>query len=400
MKSKVLLIWMAVLLLSGCTALNPPAPTPLPTVVLDNIGSGAPLAPTTNTGGVTASGSVVPARLAPVSFSTGGSVQAVNVANGDKVQEGQVLVRLSGGEKLAAAVEAANLELLAAQQALSDLQDNAEQARAQAQLRLAQAKDAYETAQKHRSWKQYRVGSDDQIAVARADLTVAQDRADKAEDAYNGVSGSPEGSVTKAGALSALAAARTARDKAQANLNYLLSIPNSIDVDKAEGELQVAKAELDAAQREYDKLQNGPDPEALALVDARIQNAQAQLSAGQASLANVELKAPFSGTVNKITVVGGEWVLPGQAILTLADLDHLRVETSDLSERDVNRVAVGQPVTVNVKALAQDVPGRVSEISPLADIIGGDVVYTTWIDLDTVPTDLRAGMSVDVQFGQ
>ncbi len=405
MKSKGLWVLLAALLLlalPACNTLNPPAPTPLPTVVLDGSNPSAGAAPDASlpVGGVTASGVIVPAQLAQLAFPAGGSVQEVSVASGDKVQQGQVLVRLSGSEKLAAAVEAANLELLSAQQALADLQDNAEQARAQAQLRLAQAKDAYDTAQKHRGWKQYRVGSDDQIAVARADLTVAQDRVDKAEEAYNGLSGDPEANVTKAAALSALAAARTARDRAQANLNYLLSIPNSIDVDKAEGELQVAKAELDAAQSEFDKLQNGPNPEALALIQARIQNAQAQLTAAQASLADVELKAPFDGVVSKLNLVGGEWVLPGQVILTLADLDHLRVETTDLSERDVPQIGVGQPVTVVIKALGQNVSGRVAEISPLADTLGGDVVYTTWIDLDSLPTGLRAGMSVDVRFGE
>ncbi len=399
MKANALFILLSFVLLSGCNTLKPQAPPPLPTVVLDN-SSPAPAAPAASAGSVTASGSIVPARLAQVAFSSGGSIQAIQVSNGDKVQEGQVLIRLSGSEKLDAAVEAANLELLAGQQALADLQTNAEQARAAAQLRLAQAKDAYDTAQKHRTWKQYRVGSDDQIAVARADLTVAQDRVEKAEEAYNGVSGSPEESVTKAGALSALAAARTARDRAQANLNYLLSIPNAIDVDKAEGELQVARAELDAAQREYDQLQNGPNPEALAFALARVQNGQAQLAAAQSSQKDVELKAPFNGTVSNLTVSGGEWVLPGQSILTLADLDHLRVQTNDLSERDVERVSVGQPVSVTIKALSQDVPGRVAEISPLAGNLGGDVVYTTWIDLDSIPDGLRPGMSVDVRYGE
>jgi hypothetical protein len=53
---------------------------------------------------------------------------------------------------------------------------------------------------------------------------------------------------------------------------------------------------------------------------------------------------------------------------------------------------------VVIKALSQDVTGTVSEISPLADTLGGDVVYTTKIKLDSQPAGLRAGMSVDVQF--
>jgi len=40
----------------------------------------------------------------------------------------------------------------------------------------------------------------------------------------------------------------------------------------------------------------------------------------------------------------------------------------------------------------------VSEISPLADTLGGDVVYQATIDLDSIPEGLRSGMSVEVRF--
>jgi multidrug resistance efflux pump len=68
-----------------------------------------------------------------------------------------------------------------------------------------------------------------------------------------------------------------------------------------------------------------------------------------------------------------------------------------LSERDVPKVAVGQTATVTVKALNQDITGRVSAISPLADTLGGDQVYKVTIDLDKLPPGLLAGMSVVVQ---
>ena len=56
-------------------------------------------------------------------------------------------------------------------------------------------------------------------------------------------------------------------------------------------------------------------------------------------------------------------------------------------------------MTVSFKALDQDVSGVVSAISPLADTLGGDVVYKVTIELDSLPEGLRAGMSAEVQFG-
>jgi DNA-directed RNA polymerase subunit H (RpoH/RPB5) len=73
------------------------------------------------------------------------------------------------------------------------------------------------------------------------------------------------------------------------------------------------------------------------------------------------------------------------------------VETTDLSERDVARVAVGQPATVYVEGLGQDIQGRVVRIARRATTLGGDVVYKVVIELDQQPSGLRWGMSVDVE---
>ena len=94
----------------------------------------------------------------------------------------------------------------------------------------------------------------------------------------------------------------------------------------------------------------------------------------------------------------GETTQVGQIALTLADLAHLRVETTDLSERDVDRVAIGQPAIVFVKPLSSEIEGRVLRIAPQATIIGGDVVYAVIVELDQQLPGLRWGMSVDVQF--
>ena len=131
-----------------------------------------------------------------------------------------------------------------------------------------------------------------------------------------------------------------------------------------------------------------------------MQQAKDSLKAAQNRLANSRLLAPFSGTIVTTHVVPGEYVLPGQALVELSDIAHLEVETTDLSERDVSHVKEGQVVTVVIDALSQEITGRVIRISPLADTLGGDVVYKTIIALDNPPTELRPGMSVDVLFGE
>jgi multidrug resistance efflux pump len=198
--------------------------------------------------------------------------------------------------------------------------------------------------------------------------------------------------------LSALAAAQRAYDRAVGNLDYLNAMPNELEVALAEAELVSAKAEAERARIELEKLQNGPDAEEVELAEARIGNAQAAVNAGQAALADLVIKAPMNGTVGAVLVQAGEWAQPGQPLVVLIDLDQLNAQTTDLSERDVAQISLGQAASVTVKALGQDLSGKVILISPLADTLGGDVIYKATIRLDAYPLGLLPGMSVDVRF--
>jgi HlyD family secretion protein len=399
MKPKLLLTAFLAFILVGCNAFTNATPQPLPTVVLDT-GGANPTSPSQGfSAGVTASGIVAPARQAQLTTTAGGQIAQLNVAVGDVVKAGQVLATMAGSDKLNAAIESANLDLLSAQQALKDLNDNAALARTAAQTRLANAQKALDDAQKTRTRMNY-PHTTDQLVIQDAQteyLLAKQDYKDALKD-FNKLAHKKLTNLERADALNKVVAAEQKMKTALANYNWYLLGYSDIDVAQAEAGLQSAQAEFASAQQAFDQLQNGPDPQALALANAHVQNAQAQIKASQSALDELELKAPFNGTISKVNFSSGEWVTPGQPILVLADLDHLQVQTTDLSERDVPAVKVGQAATILIKALNQNVSGKVSEISPLADTLGGDVVYQTIINLDSIPAGLRAGMSVDVQF--
>jgi HlyD family secretion protein len=398
MKTKMLLFVAIALILAGCGAANEPTVEVIPTVVLDTGGTSTGSSQPAAAGDVVASGFVIPAQEAALSSAVGGAVDEINGKAGVDVKKGTVIVSLSGKEQQLAAVKAAELELLSAQQALDTLIENAENDRAEAQLRLAEASDAFNEAEKRRGWKEYRIGDDIQIQAAKADLIVAQDWLKRKQDAYGGWADSPEDNLNKAAALSELSNAQKAVDRAQANLNYLMNKPDEYEVAIADANLELARTELEAAQKAFDDLADGPDPDELALAEAKVANAEAQLAAAQTTLDRMEIKAPFAGTISKLFFQVGEWVQPGQSVLILADLNTLQVETTDLSERDVSDVSVGQKASVFIEALNTSVSGTVSEIDPLADTLGGDVVYRSVIVLDEVPDGLRAGMSAEVTF--
>lgn len=130
--------------------------------------------------------------------------------------------------------------------------------------------------------------------------------------------------------------------------------------------------------------------------DARVQQAQVTLQLAQINLAEGTLTAPFDGMVASLGVIPGEFVPSDQAVVTLATLDKLQLETTDLSERDIAKVKVGAPVDIFIEALGGNFNGKVVSISPKADTVGGDVVFKVTIAFDEPPETVLWGMTAEV----
>lgn len=136
------------------------------------------------------------------------------------------------------------------------------------------------------------------------------------------------------------------------------------------------------------------------LADAKVQQAQVTLELAQIDLAEGTLTAPTDGIVSSLSVIPGEFVPADQAVLTLATLDDLQLETTDLSERDIPGVAIGTPVDIFVAASNESFTGKVIGISPRADTVGGDVVFKVTIAFDRQPDNLLWGMTAEVNIAQ
>ncbi|MBK8417410.1 efflux RND transporter periplasmic adaptor subunit [Candidatus Villigracilis saccharophilus] len=131
--------------------------------------------------------------------------------------------------------------------------------------------------------------------------------------------------------------------------------------------------------------------------EAKAAQILAALDGAKANLVSGSLTAPFDGTIASVDVIAGELVQSGQVVLTLASLNDLQIETTDLSERDISRVKTGQSVNVYLEALDVTVTGKVILISPVSKTVGGDVVFPVTIKLDEQPEGLLWGMTAEVE---
>lgn len=130
--------------------------------------------------------------------------------------------------------------------------------------------------------------------------------------------------------------------------------------------------------------------------DALAVRAQASLEVAQATLAQSTLTAPFDGTVVAVHMLAGELAQLNRPVLAIATLDQLQVETTDLSERDIAKIKIGQTASVFVAALGKEFPAHIIAIAPRADTLGGDVIFKVALAFDEQPAGLLWGMTAEV----
>ncbi|MFZ2096656.1 MAG: efflux RND transporter periplasmic adaptor subunit [Anaerolineales bacterium] len=380
---KVFIIFMFIaLLLSSCSALggaSTPESTPIP-VVTDN-------------GAVISQGNLVPKDYMYLAFPGGGHIAEILVKQGDKVTAGQVLARLGDRQQYQANLTAAQLELANAQQSLDELNKNSDLSAANAWLTLLDAKQHVIEAQN--AWKA--VDTEEyQQKIDDADIKVSdmRTRLDDAQTEFDKYANLATDNPTRKAAETALNDAQDNYDQAVHEHDQLI-----IDRDRAQANLILAQAQQTQAQNDYDATRNGPDPEKLSMAQKNLDVADTHVTAAQAALDNLDLKAPFTGTVVDVNVSVGELVSSDKWAVLVADFSEWYVDTSDLTEQEVVKLSMGQAATVIPDALPDlHLSSNISEISDMFYVSAGDVLYHVRLKLNQPDPALRWGMTVEVDF--
>jgi HlyD family secretion protein len=289
---------------------------------------------------VGATGSVRANRSAKLLWQTSGMVEEVNVDVGDRVRQNDVLASLDKAS-VSQSIILAEADLVSAQKALSDLL-NSDTARAQAAIALDKAEQEYQKAYDYRQSLNGRITITD-IVIVRGKPVLKQ---------YKGY-----------------ADAETIAD--------------------ADEKLALALAQLEDAQREYDRVKDGPNPEDVAAAEARV-------AAAEATLNMAKIIAPFDGTVTQIGTAAGDQVSAGALAFRVDDLSRLLVDVQ-ISEVDINRVALGQEVTLTFDAiLERKYHGKVVEVGQAGDTVQGIVNFTVTVELMDADELVKPGMTAAV----
>jgi multidrug resistance efflux pump len=330
------------LLIAACSPAgraSTPTVEAIPTVIADST--------------IIAEGRLEPVRFADIAFTASGRISDIPVAEGQAVTQGQELIRL--GDASDTQYAAAQLELVSAKKALTDLTNSA--------------------------------GTD--FAQAVIDLKDAQEEYDKAVDYLDYLQNASKVPQTETRSF----LVQTWRGYEYRTKTKHFKGPAPADwIVEAENDLALKKAELDTVQRTYDRLKGGADAEQLAVLEAR-------LEAAEAGVAAFSVIAPFDGVVANLNAKLGGSINAGEPAVTVADFSQWLVQTTDLTEIDVVNLQEGQTVSVSLDAIPEaQLSGEILAIGQTFAENQGDVVYEVTILLTDTHPSMRWGMTAAVNF--
>jgi multidrug resistance efflux pump len=315
----------------------------------------------------------------------------VNAAVGDRVTAGFILIELDS--------TLAQLDVERAQRTLRELTSPG--AIAAAEEAVVNALETRDNEKQDVIGLDYGRASQDLLDEVRAEITLAEKRVDAAQAAYDRVSNRSLENSARANALLALNDAKNYLSSLRADYQWYISPPSDTDVAKTTAQAAVAEAVYQEAQWYLAALKGEDIPaDASGAMLAQLQQARADLAAAQNRLEQTRLVAPISGLVAEVNVIAGEYAPPGMTLVIVSDLDQLQVKTTDLSERDIINVKIGNPATITIDSLNEEYSGTVTSISPIANTLGGDVVYEVTIAFDKQPTGALGGMTAEVTIGE
>jgi membrane fusion protein, multidrug efflux system len=191
------------------------------------------------------------------------------------------------------------------------------------------------------------------LASASANLASAQSKLIEAAAQQN-VAQAGHGQVK-----ADLASAQASAENAVSDFNRNEQLYKTHVIDRREYDASAAQAKTAAASVESASKRVASQEAQVRLASAQyvtasaeVKQAESQIQQAQLQLSYTRIFAPFAGRVTKKSVEPGNYVQPGQTLLSLVPPDVWVV--ANFKETQLKRMKVGQPVSIRVDAI----PGR------------------------------------------
>lgn len=357
-----------------------------------------------NRGPITASftaDGVVKGKTVNIAPKIAARIEAILVKEGQSVKSGEVLLKLDDRD-LRAGLGEARAALRAARAGLKQAEAALSLTRQQVASREAQAEAVLRGAQAHLQQvlsgarPQEVAQAQQQVEQARANLTAAEGGLRRARDLH------VKGAISRA----ELDEAEARYDVARAQFRAAGEALEMVKVGARTEEITAARAQVEAAKAGVEAARSSRGEVRLRETDAemaraRVAQAEAAVEAATSLLASATLRAPFDGTISRVTAEVGELASPGLPVVTLFDPTELWI-TSDVADEDAAKAQNSKEVIVTAPAYpGRRFRGRIEELAPQAELKQDAALRTRIVRIKVRLLEgmdlLRPGMEVDVE---
>ncbi len=138
-------------------------------------------------------------------------------------------------------------------------------------------------------------------------------------------------------------------------------------VDRAQTEVDLARARVQASKEQLAIVRQGPRPEDIAAQQAQVRQAEVQLAQARARLREMRITSPIAGVVTRVNVESGAVISSQTVVATVATIRPIEVHVP-LPEVDLPRLRSASLVRLTVDALpGRTFEGRIARVAPALD---------------------------------
>jgi HlyD family secretion protein len=167
------------------------------------------------------------------------------------------------------------------------------------------------------------------------------------------------------------------------------------DLQDATVALVTVKNNYELAQRHYEALRSFGNQDALKAAEGNLAAAKGRFEAAQAQLSYAEIRSPIDGVVTDRPLYAGEMASAGTPLLTVMNLSDV-VARAHLTQQQAALLKTGDQVTISVPGASDDVPAKVTVVSPALD--PNSTTVEVWAEAANPHDRLQPGSSVRVTF--
>jgi len=265
-----------------------------------------------------------------------------------------------------------------------------------------------------------RAGSADFLRV-EANLIQMRLAFQNAQDVFDSTSGASDGQDLRDAAQVILDEAEIDLEDAQKDYDDALTTEGAVDVLEARADAAIAQEAHDLTVDNFRALQTGADsPQvqaaakvieqaqaALEQAKTNVVSAQSKLNTLETQLKKITLFAPMEGVILTRNVEPGEFVQPGAAAMTMANLNEMTI-TVYVPNDQYGKISLGQEALVTVDSFAGETfDAIVIHIADQAEFTPRNVqtvegrsstVYAIKLKVTDTEGKLKIGMPADVVF--